>query len=81
MAQDSPAEEQQPEDHDTEDKTNEEHPPLSDTEPEKMYQDANEVESFRAKSLILASRLLALLEHLGITTAPRYRIKEVSRSG
>jgi hypothetical protein len=80
-AQDSPAEEQQPEDHDTEDKTNEEHPPPSDTEPEKMYQDADEVESFRAKSLILTSRLLALLEHLGITTAPRYRIKEVSRSG
>jgi hypothetical protein len=26
-------------------------------------------------------RLRALLEHLGITTAPRYRIKEVPRSG
>jgi hypothetical protein len=37
MAQDSPAEEQQPEDHGTEDKTDEEHPPLSDTESEKMY--------------------------------------------
>jgi hypothetical protein len=36
-AQDSPTEEQQPEDHGTEDKTNKEHPPLSDTEPEKMY--------------------------------------------
>jgi hypothetical protein len=46
-AQDSPAEEQQqPEDHDTEGKTNEEHPPPSDTEDEKMYQDADEVESF-----------------------------------
>jgi hypothetical protein len=81
-AQDSPAEEQQqPEDHDTEDKTNEEHPPPSDTEAEKMYRDADEVESFGAESLILASRLRALLEHLGITTAPRYRIKEVPRSG
>jgi hypothetical protein len=46
-----------------------------------MYRDADEVESFRAKSLILADRLRALLEHLGITTAPRYRIKEVPRSG
>jgi hypothetical protein len=46
-----------------------------------MYRDANEVESFRAESPILASRLQALLEHLGITTAPRYRVKEVSRSG
>jgi hypothetical protein len=80
-AQDSPAEEKQPEDHDTEDRTNEEHPPLSDTEDEKMYQDADEVESFGAESLILAGRLRALLEHLGITTAPRYRIKEVPRSG
>jgi hypothetical protein len=80
-AQDSLTEEQQAEDHGTEDKTNEEHPPLSDTEPEKMYQDSDEVESFGAESLILAGRLRALLEHLGITTAPRYRVKEVPRSG
>jgi hypothetical protein len=59
IAQDSPAEEQQPEDHDTEDKTNEEHPPPSDTEPKKMYRDADEVESFRAESSILAGRLRA----------------------
>jgi hypothetical protein len=79
--QDSPAEEEQPEDHSTEDKTDEEQPPPSDTETEKMYQDADEVESFGAESLILTGRLRALLEHLGITTAPRYRIKEVPRSG
>jgi hypothetical protein len=36
-AQDTPTEEQQPGDHDTEDKSNEEHPPSSDTESEKMY--------------------------------------------
>jgi hypothetical protein len=70
-AQDSPAEEQQqPEDHDTEDKTNEQHPPPSDTEAEKMYRAADEVESFGAESLILAGKLWTLLEHLGITTAP-----------
>jgi hypothetical protein len=80
-AQDSLAEEQQPEDLVTEDKTNEEHPPPSDTEPEKMYRDADEVESFRDESPILAGRLQALLEHLGITTAPRYRVKEVPPSG
>jgi hypothetical protein len=39
------------------------------------------VESFRAESPILIGRLRALLEHLGITTAPRYRIKDVPRSG
>jgi hypothetical protein len=45
-----------------------------------MYRDAVEVESFRAESLILTGRLRALLEHLGITTAPRYRVKEVPHS-
>jgi hypothetical protein len=80
-AQDSPAEEQQPEDHDIEDKINGEQLPPTDTEPEKMYRDADEVESFPAESPILADRLRALLEHLGITTTPRYRIKEVLRSG
>jgi hypothetical protein len=46
-----------------------------------MYRDADEVESFGAEAPVLADRLRALLEHLGITTAPRYRIKEVPRSG
>jgi hypothetical protein len=80
-AQDSPAEEHQPEDHGTEEKTDEEQAPPSDTEPEKMYRDADEVESFGAESPILVDRLRALLEHLGIATAPRYRIEEVPRSG
>jgi hypothetical protein len=56
-AQDSPAEEQQPEDPGIEDKTDEEQLSPSDTEPEKLYRDADEVESFRAESLILAGRL------------------------
>jgi hypothetical protein len=80
-AQDTSAEQQQPEDRNTEDKSNEEHPPPSDIEDKKMYRDADEVESFGVESPILASRLRALLEHLGITTAPWYRIKEVLRSG
>jgi hypothetical protein len=80
-ALDSRDEDQQPKDHGTEDKTNEEQPPPSDTEPEKMYRDADEVESLGAESLILAGRLRALLEHLGITTAPRYRIMEVPHLG
>jgi hypothetical protein len=80
--QDTSAEEQQPlEDRNTKDKTNEELPPPSDIEDEKMYRDADEVESFGAESLILTGRLRALLEHLGITTAPQYRIKEVPHSG
>jgi hypothetical protein len=55
--QDSPSEEQQPEDPGTEDKMDEEQLSPSDTEPEKLYRDADEVESFRAESSILASRL------------------------
>jgi hypothetical protein len=58
-AQDSLAEEQQQlGDQDTEDKTNEEHPPPSDIEAEKMYQDADEVESFRLCWSTWASPLL-----------------------
>jgi hypothetical protein len=55
--QDSPAEEQQPEDPGTKDKTDEEQLPPSDTEPEKLYRDADEVESFVAESPIVADRL------------------------
>jgi hypothetical protein len=46
-----------------------------------MYRDTNEVESFGAEALVLAGRLQALLEHLGITTAPKYQIKEVPHPG
>jgi hypothetical protein len=46
-----------------------------------MYRDADEVESFGIEAPVLVGKLRALLEHLGITTAPRYRIKEVPRSG
>jgi hypothetical protein len=56
-AQDLPAGEQQPEDPDTEDKTDEEQLPPSDTEPEKLYRDGDGVESFGAVSPILAGRL------------------------
>jgi hypothetical protein len=82
IAQDSPAEEQQQlKDQDLEDKANEEYPPPSDVEDEKMYRDADEVESFGVDAPVLTGRLRALLEHLGIITAPRYRIKEVPRPG
>jgi hypothetical protein len=46
-----------------------------------MYRGADKVESFGIEAPVLAGSLRALLEHLGITTAPRYRIKEVSCSG
>jgi hypothetical protein len=69
-AQDSLAEEQQPEDPGTEDKTDEEQPPPSHTEPDKLYRDADEVESFGAESPILAGRLRALQELLASPPLP-----------
>jgi hypothetical protein len=50
-------EQQHPKDQDIEDGANEEYPPPSNTEDEKMYQDADEVESFEAEALVLADRL------------------------
>jgi hypothetical protein len=41
----------------------------------------DEVESFGFEASFPTGRLWAPLEHLGITTAPRYRIKEVPRPG
>jgi hypothetical protein len=83
-AQGSPAEEQQqPKDQDVEHKANEEYPPPSDAEDEKIYWDTDELESFGVEAPVLTGRLRALLEHLGIgtSTTPRYRIKEVSHLG
>jgi hypothetical protein len=82
MAQGSPAEKQQQlESLDIEDKANKEKPSPSDMEYEKMYRGADQVESFRAKAPVPTGRLQALLEHLGSTTTPRYRIKEVQCLG
>jgi hypothetical protein len=77
-AQGAPTEEQQQEDHDVNNEENgDEYSSLYDIEVEKMYIDADEVESFAAKAPVLTGRLQALLVHLGITTTTRYRIKEV----
>jgi hypothetical protein len=54
---------------------------LSDNEGEKLYRDADESESFGAEAPIPTGRLRALLGHLGITSAPRYRIKRVPHPG
>jgi hypothetical protein len=44
-----------------------------------MYRHADEVEPFGAEAPVPTGRLRAPLEHLGITTTPRYKIKEVPR--
>jgi hypothetical protein len=50
---------------------------LSHTKGEKVYRDAEEMESFGVEALIPTGRLRALLGHLGITSTTRYWIKGV----
>jgi hypothetical protein len=54
-----------------------EYTPLSNSENEKMYHDADELKSFRNEALIPTRRLRGLLGHIGISTAPEFRIKRV----
>jgi hypothetical protein len=54
---------------------------LRDNEGKKLYRDVDKRESFGAEALIPIGRLRALLGHLGITSAPRYRIKGVPHPG
>jgi hypothetical protein len=70
-------EQQQDYDINNEDEDDEEYSPLSDTEDEKVYRDAEEMESFRAEAPVPTGRLQSLLGHLGITSAPKYQIKGV----
>jgi hypothetical protein len=44
-------------------------------------QDMEDKTNEAVEAPVLTDRLWALLEHLGITTAPRYKIKEVPHSG
>jgi hypothetical protein len=46
-----------------------------------LYSDADERESLSNEAPIPTSRVRALLGHLGITSAPRYRIKGVLHPG
>jgi hypothetical protein len=83
-AQGAPAkEQQQQQDHniDNKDDGDEEYSPLNDNEGEELYRDDDERESFSVEAPVPTGRLHALLGHLGITSAPRYRIKGVPRPG
>jgi hypothetical protein len=59
----------------------EEYAPLSDSEYEKLYCNANERDSYGVEAPIPIGRLQALLVHLGITTTPKYQIKGVTCLG
>jgi hypothetical protein len=59
-----------------------ESPTTQDSPAEEQQQPKDQdIESFRIEAPVLTGRLRALLEHVGITTAPRYKIKEVPCSG
>ena len=63
------------------DEDDEEYTPLSDSENEKMYRDADELKIFGNETPIPTGRLRDLLGHIGITTAPEFRIKRVPHPG
>jgi hypothetical protein len=54
---------------------------MGDIEVEELYKYADEMESFRAEARVPTGKIQALLVHLGITTAPIYRIKRVMHLG
>jgi hypothetical protein len=81
-AQDAPAEEpEQQQVEDDEDDDDEEYYPLSDSESEKLYRDTDERESYEVEAPVSVGKLQALPLHLGITIAPKYRIKGVPCPG
>jgi hypothetical protein len=55
--------------------------PLSDTEKDETFHDADEIKTFGDEALIPTSRLRDLLNCINITTLPEFRIKRVSRPG
>jgi hypothetical protein len=68
-------------DNENNDDDDEEYTPLSDSEYEKLYHNANEFQSFGNEALVPTGTLRTLLGHVGITTAPQFMIKRVPRPG
>jgi hypothetical protein len=64
-----------------EDKDDEDYTPLSDSEKDKVYHDAEEIKTAGNEAPIPTGRLRYLLNRINITTPPEFRIKRVLRSG
>jgi hypothetical protein len=77
--EDSEAEEE--EGNEAEDEDNEDYTPLSDSEKDKMYHEANEIKIPGNESLTPIGRLWDLLNRVDITAPLEFRIKRVSRLG
>jgi len=80
-AEEQPLPQNDDHDNDNEDEDDEEYTPLSDSEHEKMYREADELKTFGNEAPIPTGRLRDLLRHIGITTAPEFRIKRTPRPG
>jgi hypothetical protein len=50
-------------------------------EKDEMFHDADEIKTFRDEAPIPSGRLRDLLNHINITTPPKFRIKRISRPG
>jgi hypothetical protein len=74
-------EEEEEEGNDGEDEDDEGYTPLSDSEQEKMYRDADEIKTAGNEALIPTSKLRDLLNRVDISTPTEFRIKRVLRPG
>jgi hypothetical protein len=74
-------EEEEEEGNKAEGKHDEDYTPLSDTEKDELFRDANVIKTTENEALIPTDRLRDLLNHLNITTQPEFRIKRVPRPG
>jgi hypothetical protein len=74
-------EEEEEEGNEAEDEDDEDYIPLSDSEKEEMYRDADEIKTFGNEASIPTSRLKDLQNRIDITTLIEIRIKRVLRPG
>jgi hypothetical protein len=62
-------------------KEDEDYTPWSNTKKDEIFHDADEIKTFGDEALIPTGRLRDLLNHINITTPPKFRIKRVPRPG
>jgi hypothetical protein len=71
-------EEEREESNKAEGQDDEDYTPLSDAEKDETFRDADEIKTAGNEALVPTDRLRDLLNHLNITTHPKFRIKRVS---
>jgi hypothetical protein len=59
----------------------EDYTPWSNAEKDETFHDADEIKTFGDEAPIPTGRLRDLLNHINITTLPKFRIKRISRPG